>query len=171
MMKKLFEIKESDKKKQQIRCPHCFSTLIIRHGTYQRAHPQKLSTHVKIQRYLCKSNPCPGNTFSVLPYPFLRVVRHFFTTVLLCRNLSESPQHSQASIARQLRLKRGRVKRLCEFCQRFIPWFRHERRIADWGPSPEENPNTFWFDFIRDFSHYFYQTRWGTTPPTQHIPV
>lgn len=158
MMKKLFEINVSDKGKQQIHCPHCFSTLIIRHGTYKRAHPEK-SIHLKIQRYLCKSNNCPGRTFSVLPYPFLRVVRHFFGTVFSAHALFGLQSLSQATIAKRSGLTRGCVKRLYKFCQRFIPWFNHERLIADWGPAPESNPNIFWPDFIRDFSHHFYPKR------------
>lgn len=170
MMKKLFEINDSDKEKQPIRCPHCHSTLAIRHGTYLRAHPEN-STHVKIQRYLCKSKKCPRSTFSVLPYPFLRVVRHFFGTVLFFHNLFELRTLSQATIGRISKLSRGCVKRLYKFCQGFVPWFNHERRIADWGPHPEADPNMFWADFTRDFSHHFYPKRWGIIFPTQHIPV
>jgi hypothetical protein len=57
-------------------------------------------------------------------------------------------------------MTRGRAKRLGVFCQKFIPWFHHEAKIADWGKNLLRDPAKFWVDFTRDFSQSFYPARW-----------
>ncbi len=162
----VFNIDPFRKEEQPIRCPHCASSVIIRHGKYQREHPQELRL-VDIQRYRCKSPDCPWKTFSVLPYPFMPIVRHFYKTLLSCHRLHNLQRKSQAYTARRLGLQRGVVKWMGSFCRRFISWLNQERRIAVWGPDPTENKAFSWMDFIRDFSQVFYPKRWRIYTPTQ----
>jgi transposase-like protein len=149
-----------------IRCPHCASLAIIRHGKYQRGHPLE-SRLVAIQRYRCKSPDCPWKTFSLLPYPFLPIVRHFYKTLLRCHTILNRQRKTQAYTARWLGLQRGVVKWMGDFCRKFIPWLNLEKKIAVWGPDPGGKKATFWMDFIRDFSQVFYPKRWEKYSPTQ----
>jgi transposase-like protein len=125
-MRTVFNIDPFRKKERPIRCPHCASLAIIRHGKYQRGHPLK-PTLVDIQRFRCKSPHCPWQTFSILPYPFLPIVRHFYTTLRSCHTLLNRQGISQAQTARRLGLTRGIIKRLSAFCSRFIPWVDQEK--------------------------------------------
>jgi hypothetical protein len=168
IMCNVFQNKQSGKKEPQVQCPHCATSLIIRYGKYQRAHPER-PIQVDIQRYRCKSPVCPRMTFSLLPYPFLPILRHFYHTLLFCHLLFDSNKVSQAYGARQMQLTRGVFKRLREFCSKYILWFDREKEIADWGPDFKTSPSCSWSDFTRDFSHSFYPKRWAITPPTQHI--
>lgn len=158
-MYSLFENKVSGKQEHSARCPHCATSLTIRYGKYQRAQPEEPEP-VNIQRYRCKSPDCPWKTFSILPYPFLPIVRHFLKTLFFFQCLSNMNQGTQAHVARKLALARGIVKRLVSFCQRFIPWFEMERYIALWGPDPEVDQIRSWTDFTRDFSQSLYPKRW-----------
>lgn len=160
-MSKVFDLVQSGKQQFAVHCPRCATTLIIRHGTYLRAHPEA-QDQVAVQRYLCKSPRCPRKTFSILPYPFLPIMRHFYQVLLLCHCLHVVQGNSQAHVARHLQLSRGIVKRLGLFCRRLVPWLKHEQKIADWGPDPTANPAGFWPDFCRDFSQVFYPKRWAT---------
>ena len=169
-MNTLLKIDESCKEEPLIRCPHCANTLISRNGTYQRAHPQG-SVPVKVQRFLCKSARCPWATFSLLPPPFLPIIRYFFRTIDYCHCLCNIEKASQAEGTRQMSLSRGVIKRLSAFGRKFFSWFNHEKKIADWGPDPDANPPQSWPDFTRDFSQSFYPKRWWIHAPTQLIPV
>lgn len=166
IMYTILQTKQSHKGEQLVRCPHCAASLIIRYGTYQRAHPEQ-PIQVDIQRYLCKFPDCEWKTFSVLPHSFLPVIRHFYHTLLMCHVLHNIKKMTQAAIGRQLGLSRGIIKRLSAFSQRFFPWFDREKKIADWGPDPNMNPTRFWPDFCRDFSQSFYWKRWLIILPTQ----
>ena len=165
IMSNVFEIDRSGKKENQVCCPHCASTLIVRHGFYSRAHPKE-EREVSVQRYFCKSPICPWKTFSVLPYPFLPFIRHFHKTLLFCHYLFYGKHTRQADTARRLNITRGVAKRLVSFCWRFIPWLNHEKRVAEWGPSPQKSSAAFWPDFTRDFSQAFYPQRWSAPVPT-----
>ncbi len=166
IMYSILQKKESDKGEQPARCPHCATSLTIRYGNYQRAHPEK-PILVDIQRYLCKFPDCQWKTFSVLPCPFLPFIRHFYHTILLCYVLCNTEKMIQAVIGRQLKLSRGVIKRLSTFSYRFYPWFNREKKIADWGPAPDTDPSRFWPDFNRDFSQSLYPKRWLPISPTQ----
>jgi len=171
IMSTLFEINHFGKLEYPLRCPHCATSMIIRYGTYLRSYPEEKSRQVAVQRYLCKQPNCPWKTFSILPYPFLPIVRHFYQTLLLCHCLCNVKNISQAATARQLHVTRGIVKRLGIFCRRFIPWLNHEKEFADWGPDPEGQSAALWPDFTRDFSQTFYPKRWSPPLPTQLIPT
>lgn len=157
--------KLSDKNKPHICCPYCANALIIRYGVYLRAHPEK-QEHVKVQRYLCKVPDCPTKTFSVLDYPFLRYLRHFYPSLERCHCLCLIHRISQAAAAREMGLTRGIIKRLSEFGRKFFPWLDQERKIADWGADFETDPDSVWPNFLRDFSHRFYSIKWGIFLPT-----
>ncbi len=161
-MSRICKIALTGKEEKPICCPYCASQLVIRNGTYPRAHPYK-DEEVRIQRYLCNAPTCPCVTFSIPPFPFLRVVRHFFATVLYCNILCNVQHLNQATVAKELGVTRGMAKRLAIFCNRFIPWFNHERRFTEWGPDPDVAPSTFWPDFLRDFSHSLYPAKWAPT--------
>ncbi len=152
----------SAKRKQQIRCSHCSTTLVTRNGTYPRNDPQK-DTEIRVQRYLCKSPECPWQSFSVLPAPILPVIRHAYGEVFSCYSMIQKGM-SQATIARKLFQGRGVVKRLKIFCCKFMAWLDQEKKVADWGLAPLR----FWPEFTRDFSQSFFPGRWVKISSTQH---
>jgi len=158
-MHTIFKNTSSGKGEHCVRCPHCATILIFRNGTYQRAHPHKKEL-IKVQRYRCKSPACPWKTFSILPYPFLPIVRHFQQTICFFHFLFNIEKKPQADTARQLGVTRGVIKRLDQFCHRFVPWFTMEKYIGVWGPDPEAYPERFWMDYTRDFSQALYPKRW-----------
>ena len=164
MMISLLEIDNSRKQEPSILCPHCATNCITRYGSYPRFHP-KLSILQRIPRFRCKSPTCPWKTFSVLPHPFLPIVRHFSETIRHC--MSSIREQSQATCTRIFGLSRGVVKRLVILGAKFLPWFDHEKKIAGWGPDPDAIPLLSWPDFIRDFSQSFYPKRWLMHAPTQ----
>ncbi len=166
----VFQKKNSGKEEQKICCPHCATSLTIRYGNYQRAHPDK-PIQVHIQRYRCKSPECPWMTFSLLPYPFLPVLRHFYNTLLLCHMLCNTNKVPQAVSARRMSLSRGTFKRLSAFCCKFFPWFENEKEIGDWRLDSNADLSCSWADFTRCFSQSFYPKRWMSIPPTQHIHI
>lgn len=168
-MPRLFENDQLGKQESPVRCPHCATTAIIRNGNYQRAHPEE-DRCIDIQRYLCKSRNCPRKTFSILPYPFLPIIRHFYDTILLYHYLYNKQRIGQAATAWHLNVTRGRAKRLGVFCRRFLPWLKHEEKISDWGADLQENAVSCWGDFTQDFSQAFYPGRCPATLPTQYIP-
>ena len=147
----LLKKNDSGKEEYPVRCSHCASTLNIRHGNYQRAHPDR-DELISVQRYLCKSPDCPWKTFSMLPFPFLPIIRHFQQTLFYFHALFNEEKRTQADTARQLNVLRGVSKRLAAFCARFIAWFNREKHIGTWGPDPEVNPDATWADYTRDFS-------------------
>ena len=159
IMHSLFENNGSGKEEHTVRCPHCATSLTIRYGRYQRAHPEE-SELVDVQRYRCNSPDCLWKTFSILPYPFLPIVRHFQKTIFFFHCFFNIDRNTQAHTARKLGLTRGVVKRLAGFCHRFIPWFNLEKNIALWGPDPEVGQERFWIDYTRDFSQSLYPKRW-----------
>lgn len=149
----------------QVRCCYCYSTLVVRNGTYPRNHPQK-NVEIRVQRYLCRSPECPWQSFSVLPEPILPVIRHTYGTLVRSYAMFKKGL-SQTAIASKLNLKRGVVSRLKTVCFKFMAWFKREKVIADWGMDPLK----FWPDFTREFSQYFFPEKWIKTPSTQHIPL
>jgi hypothetical protein len=170
IMCNVFQKKNSGKQEQKVCCPHCSTSLTIRYGKYQRAHPDK-PIQVHIQRYRCKSPECPWMTFSLPPYPFLPVLRHFYNTLQLCHMLCNTKKVTQADGARRLGLSRGSFKRLSAFCRKFIPWFNREKKIAGWGLASKSDLSRSWTDFTFYFSQSFYPKRWRIIRPTQHIHI
>jgi len=154
-------------KEPRVRCPLCGNFLIIRNGTYPRAHPEQ-EIEVRVQRYLCKVPDCPRVSFSVLRHPFLPIVRHFYQTILYCQSLFAEDCLTQAEGARRLEVDRGVVRRLCALVARVVPWLDHEKNIAAWGPDPTVQPDLdqCWADFTRDFSQSFYPWRCWKIGPT-----
>lgn len=165
MHKTLNNQDRSGKAKQKPCCPFCSMPLVICYGFYGRDHPER-GELIKVQRYLCKAPGCPVKTFSIPPYPLLRIVRHVYRKVEEGYLLISEGLY-QALVGRLLALTRGAVRSVYAFGSRFFPFLDHERSMADWGAFFETDPCTIWPLFIRDFSHAFYRQRYGTCPPTQ----
>ena len=159
IMHSLFENNDSGKKEHTVRCPHCATSLTIRYGRYQRAHPDEPKM-VDVQRYCCKSPDCPWKNFFILPHPFLPTVRHLQKTIFFFHCFFNIDRNTQAHTARKLGLTRGIVKWLASFCHRFIPRFNLEKNLASWEPAPEGAQKRFWTDYTRDFSQALYPKRW-----------
>ena len=159
MKNTLANCKCPDKPKLPVKCPFCAMRLTICYGYYQRFHPET-SELIDIPRYKCKMKACPVFTFSILPYPLLRVVRHTYRKAKIMHGLAMF-RVTQASASRTSGLSRGVVKRLYEFTRRFFSWLEHERGILVWGPDFENDSCSVWPAFIRDFSHAFYPKKFG----------
>lgn len=167
-MSNVFQKPKSSKKEPQINCPCCATSLTIRYGFYQRAHPFK-EGQISIQRYRCNLPECPRKTFSVLPYPFLPILRHFYHTVLFCH--VSCSRLSQADGARKMKMHRGTYVRLRGFCDKFFSWFDREKKVANWNLQRDVITSCSWADFTRYFSQHFYPNRWRFLLPTEYIPM
>lgn len=167
MKKILINPTRSGKTKQPVRCPFCSMRRFNAHGSYARYHPEHHEL-ITIKRYLCKVKSCPVKTFSILPVPLLRIVRHTYRKLKLVYDLQKAGMN-QASVSRAAGLSRGVIKRLFGLCPRFFLWLRHEQGIADWGLDFQASPCRAWASFIRDFSHAFYPARYGKSSTTENI--
>lgn len=165
MNKTLNNQDRSGKAKQKLCCPFCSMPLIICYGFYDRAHPER-DDLIKVQRYLCKAPGCPVKTFSIPPYPLLRIIRHVYRKVEEGYMLISEGLY-QALVGRLLDLTRVSVRSVYAFGCRFFPFLDHERTLSDWGAIFETEPCEVWPLFIRDLSHAFYPQRYGLFAPTQ----
>lgn len=165
----LFQKSKFSKKEQRIHCPCCATSLNIRYEFYQRVHPFK-EGHISVQRYRCNTPECPRKTFSVLPYPLLPILRHFYHTLLFC-HVSCRKKLSQADGARKMKMHKGTYKRLRVFCDKFFPWFNREKKIAGWSLQSGVVTSCSWADFTRYFSQHFYPNRCRFLLPTEYIPM
>ena len=136
-------------------CPECgTSHMCIKNGSYQRYlfSGEKL---IRIQRYLCKNRQCPRRTFSILPHPFLRIVRLplcLMRALLFLKKTGES----LSGLSRRAGKSIGIVRRAIGFYEKLTRWLDREGRICTWGPSPCLDPAAFWTVFNHDFSRAFF---------------
>ena len=136
-------------------CPQCGERhLVIKWGCYRRYLFAGDET-AAIQRFRCLNRHCRRCTFSVLPHPFLPVLRVplCFLTALLALH------QNSCSIARLARAagKRWAVIRRNLARARNIAAFL-EKEFADIG-SPCLQPGTVWTAFSQRFSWAFFPNR------------
>jgi transposase-like protein len=136
-------------------CPYCGNRhTFIKWGFYHRyLFDDSLIT---IQRYRCDNDLCPRKTFSVLPHPFLRIVRASLCMLMYILSLHEHG-HCIVGIARQTGNTWTRIQR----------WIHKAVSIRDWisqeyfDAAPCLSSDSKWTGFIRDFSWAFYPARYG----------
>jgi hypothetical protein len=136
-------------------CPQCGERhLFIKWGCYHRYLFDSNET-VAIQRYRCLNRHCCRCTFSVLPHPFLPVLR-----VPLCYLLALlSLHHKGFSIARLAREagKRWATIRRCLTLASSVKAFL-KKEFADIG-SPCLKPGIVWTAFTQRFSWAIFPNR------------
>jgi len=137
-----------------IACPRCGEmNLVSKYGFYSRFLFTGGHT-IKIQRYLCNNDRCPRKTFSILPYPFLRIVR-----VGLCFLYELGEARKKANI-RELSKSSGfcrrTVRRLLEKAKQLGQWLEAELKAESWKGLPWLQPSSLWTIFNHMFSQRFY---------------
>jgi transposase-like protein len=136
-------------------CPQCGERrLVIKWGCYHRYLFDGDET-AAIQRFRCLNRHCSRFTFSVLPHPFLPVMR-----MPLCFLLALLSLHQKGcSIARLARAagKRWAVVRRCLTVGCRVKAFLNDE-FADIG-SPCLQPTIVWTAFVQRFSWAFFPNR------------
>jgi len=139
-------------------CPVCNSRKgHICWGYYWRYRPGT-DQQEKIQRLWCKDDDCRRKTFSVLPHPFLPIVRFTLCTLLSVLILFEEGE-SISRLSRKTGVARSTVRRTIDFARRLRTWMDREAQTAPWALSPRPCPNRLWRSFTRSFSWAFYPAR------------
>ena len=137
-------------------CPECGERVSIwAHGSYWRYAPGS-SSQVLIPRFRCLHARCPRQTFSILPFPFLRYVRHSLCLLVLVSFLIVSQQVSLRGLAQKLDLSRRTLQRAVARGHQVSHWLQQEGLASRWGPWPCHQPSQTWTDFTQAFSHRFY---------------
>ncbi len=139
----------------EVKCPHCQSShFYVKFGFYSR-YRFGSSELIRIQRYKCKKHK-ENVTFSILPFPYMRIIRHCLAVILWVTQLMEDEQLRQHELCRLLNLSRGVVKRLIQRGTEITQWFRGEAHHARWGPKPWIQPSSCWTAFCQQFSIAIY---------------
>lgn len=145
----------AEKLAAEIFCPECGERRMwIKHGFYYR-YLFDGGEQTAVQRYLCQNPECPRRTFSILPYPFLRIVRLPMCMLILLLDCFTRGE-TIASLSRTLGKGKGVVRRAIATASKLRPWIQSEAPVASWGSDPNLDPRKSWTDFIHDFSHVFY---------------
>ncbi len=140
----------------EIQCPECGERLSIwSHGSYLR-YKLESNTQVSVPRYRCLALDCPRKTFSILPFPFLRYVRHSLCTLMIMVLIFLKGSQTKSELGRDLNVGRRRLGRALVRGLEVWRWFRKESVMARWGPWPPHKPELCWTAFTQSFSHRFY---------------
>ena len=139
-------------------CPGCGERhLVIKWGSYQR-YLFDDDEQVPIQRFRCLNRKCSRCTFSVLPHPFLPVVR-----VPLCFLLAILSFHQKGCSVAQLARKAGKrwtmVRRSLSTARRVRAFLQTEIYTIMGIGSPCLNPGAVWTTFCQRFSWAFFPKR------------
>ena len=140
----------------EIKCPECGERVRIwGHGSYGR-YALGGTYQVAVPRFRCLEQRCPRNTFSILPFPFLRVVRHSLCTLMVLAMIVLKGEKNKSALAREHELGRRSLQRALAKGIEVEDWFERESIIAGWGRWPPHQPESSWTDFTQAFSHRFY---------------
>lgn len=144
------------KGRQEIKCPECGERVRIwGHGSYGR-YALCGANRVGVPRFRCLQPRCPRKTFSILPFPFLRIVRHSLCTLMVLAMMFSQAQKSKSAWARELAIERRSLDRALAKGTEVMAWFEREATVARWGRWPPHRPDPNWTAFTQAFSHHFY---------------
>lgn len=146
---------EFEKNTGRIRCPHCGETRLLSiHAEYSR-HRHYSKSLESIRRYRCKNKRCKVKTFSVLPFPFLPVIRH--TIFRLARIVDAAARKcSIYAMEKTEKLDRGVIRRAIATGRKVLGWIKKEAPAATWGPLPCSSPERQWGAFTRSLSAFIF---------------
>lgn len=136
-------------------CPQCGERrLIIKWGCYHR-YLFDGDQAAAIQRFRCLNRSCSRFTFSVLPHPFLPVLRVPLCFLLALLSLHQKG-HSIARLAREAGKRWAVIRRCLTVAYRVKAFLKNE--FADIG-SPCLQPTLVWTAFAQRFSWAFFPNR------------
>jgi len=136
-------------------CPQCGERrLVIKWGCYHRYLFDGDDT-AAIQRFRCLNRRCIRCTFSVLPHPFLPVLRVPLCFLLALISLHQKG-HSIARLAREAGKRWAMIRRCLTIAGRIRAFLNNE--FADIG-SPCLQPAMAWTAFTQRFSWAFFPQR------------
>ena len=139
-------------------CPQCGERhLVIKWGSYRR-YLFDGDDRVPIQRFRCLNRQCSRCTFSVLPHPFLPVVRvplSFFLAILS----SHQKGCSVAQLARNAVKSWAMIRRCLSMASRVETFLQKEVAAIVGRGSPCLQPSAVWTVFTHCFSWAFFPNR------------
>jgi hypothetical protein len=105
-----------------IRCPQCNERYrIVRYGRYWR-YRYESHERMAVTRYACRNPDCPRRTFSVLPHPYLPLVRMPLCLLLAVYRQHVAEQQAINHLARKLRHGWNTVRRAVCLAGRILQW-------------------------------------------------
>lgn len=136
-------------------CPCCGNREhTARYGFYKRYNFDD-QTLILVQRYRCNNYQCPRRTFSVLPHPFLRILRASLCMFQFVLALLEGG-NTIAGIARITGQTWPRIGRWIHRAAHLRAWIRNDDAFS---PHPCSRPPREWPGFVRDLSRVCYPGR------------
>ena len=143
-----------------IQCPKCGEKKCLqKYGSYSR-HSLVGNELIKIQRYKCKNINCKCITFSILPYPFLRIYRASLCMLFYVLERFEQGESIQ-EIANSTEKSWPLIQRWLKQGRRIMQWLKNSASYSQWHGNINRLNADNWYFFIREFSWYFFPARYG----------
>lgn len=154
----------------EVVCPGCGERFLwIRHGHYTRYLFTGEET-ITVQRYLCRNRECPRQTFSILPFPLLPILRVTLCFLLAMASRAEESGEDIATLARASNQGWGVARRALGTAGRVRRWLKREYpSVSCCSLRPCRSCQGEWSGFTRAFSWALYPVRSGVSPPTQSV--
>lgn len=161
-LKEILVLLSSIAKKGQIAevlCPKCSERhRVTKYGFYFR-YLFTGSEMTAIQRYCCGNRECPRRTFSILPHPFLPILRVPLCFLMTLLEIRGKQGRTVSSLAAVIGSTWSTVRRNLRRAAAVGEWFSREQEVALWGPSPCLDPRLHWTAFTQAFSWAFFPDR------------
>jgi hypothetical protein len=143
----------------EILCPKCGERhRITKYGFYFR-YLFTGGEMVPIQRYCCGNRECPRRTFSILPHPFLPILRISLCFLMTLLEVREREGLTVNRLATVIGSTWSTVRRMLRTAVSVRRWFSREQEVALWRPSPCLHPQIHWTAFTQAFSWAFFPNR------------
>ena len=142
----------------RIFCPECMEKhQVIKWGFYSRYlfHDDDM---IQIQRFRCLNGQCSRFTFSVLPHPFLPIVRVPLCFMLMLLSMYRNG-HSVADLVRKSGKSWSLIRRAVDMAKQLRSFLQNEVKNILNFPSPCLDPATTWTAFAHVFSWAFFLNR------------
>jgi hypothetical protein len=143
----------------EILCPKCGERhRVTKYGFYSR-YLFSGGELTAIQRHCCGNRECPRRTFSILPHPFLPILRVSLCFLMMLLEVREREGQTVSHLAAVIGSTWSTVRRMLRRAAVVRQWFSREQEVALWGPSPCFDPRLHWTAFTQAFSWAFFPDR------------
>jgi hypothetical protein len=145
----------------EILCPKCGERRrVTKYGFYYRYLFTGNETKA-IQRYCCGNRECPRRTFSILPHPFLPILRVSLCFLMMLLEVREREGRRVSDLAALIGSTWSTVRRMLRRAVAVRKWLSQEQEVALWGPTPCLAPRLHWTAFTQTFSWAFFPNRFS----------
>jgi hypothetical protein len=143
----------------EILCPKCGERhRVTKYGFYFR-YLFTGGEMTAIQRYCCGNRECPRRTFSILPHPFLPILRVSLCFLITLLDVREKEGRTVTRLAAITGSTWSTIRRMLCTAVAVRQWLSREQEVALWRPSPCLNPQLHWTVYTQAFSWAFFPNR------------